>query len=246
MSPFYFTGKNVLVIGGSSGIGNGIARAFLDCGATVHVWGTRPDAASYDGIDGSDLTGLHYAQVDVADPDAVAAWQPPFDRLDILVQSQGTVVYRRGEFEREGWDRVMAVNLDSVMAVSTKFRPMLAADSGGSIIVVSSISGFQANIGNPAYSASKAGAISLVRVLAKAWAGEGIRVNGIAPGLVDTKLTKATTDHPERVEKALAAIPRGRIGQPQDMANAALFLASPLADYIAGQTIVVDGGLSLS
>ncbi|MBY8824320.1 SDR family NAD(P)-dependent oxidoreductase [Sphingomonas colocasiae] len=246
MGPFYFTGKTVLVVGGSSGIGNGIARAFLDCGAVVHVWGTRPNASDYHDSEGSDLTGLHYAQVDVANPDAVAARQPPFDKLDVLVHSQGTVVYRRGEFEREGWDKVMAVNLDSVMGISTKFRTLLAADGGGSIIVVSSISGFQANIGNPAYSASKAGAISLVRTLAKAWAGEGIRVNGIAPGLVDTKLTRVTTEHPERLDKVLTTIPRGRIGQPEDMGNAALFLASPLADYIAGQTIVVDGGLSLS
>ena len=245
MSPFYFTGSNVLVVGGSSGIGNGIARAFLDCGATVHVWGTRPEASDYVDEEGSDLQNLHYAQVDVADPDAIAAWQPPFDRLDVLVHSQGTVVYRRGEFERAGWDKVMAVNLDSIMAISTKFKPMLVASDSGSIIVVSSISGYQANIGNPAYSASKAGAISLVRTLAKAWGGEGIRVNGIAPGLVDTKLTKVTTEHPERLEKVLATIPRGRIGMPRDMGNAALFLASPLADYIAGQTIIVDGGLSL-
>ncbi len=243
---FDFAGQTVLVVGGSSGIGNGIARAFHDGGATVHVWGTRPSAADYDITQGSDLAGLHYAQVDVADADAVAAWQPPFAKLDILVQSQGTVVYRRGEFERDGWDKVMAVNLDSVMGISTKFRPLLSTGEGGSIIIVSSISGFQANIGNPAYSASKAAAISLTRTLAKAWAGEGIRVNGIAPGLVDTKLTKVTTDHPERLEKMLGTIPRGRIGEPGDMGNAALFLASPLADYIAGQMIVVDGGLSLS
>lgn len=246
MDAFDFTGKTVLVVGGSSGIGNGIAHSFRARGATVHVWGTRATAADYDGVEGSDLTGMGYSQVDVGDPAAIAAWLPPFGRLDVLVQSQGTVVYRRGEFEQAGWDKVMAVNLDSVMGISTKLRPMLSADGGGSIIVVSSISGFQANIGNPAYSASKAGAMSLVRVLAKAWAGEGIRVNGIAPGLVETKLTKVTTDHPERLSKALLGIPRGRIGLPEDMGNAALFLASPFADYVAGQTLVVDGGLSLS
>ena len=246
MDVLDFTGKVVLVVGGSSGIGNGIAHGFRRRGAEVHVWGTRTDPTDYKPEDGSDLTGLHYAAVDVADRAAIAEWSPPFHRLDVLVQSQGTVVYRRGEFEQEGWDRVMAVNLDSLMAISTRFRGMLSADGGGSIILVSSISGFQANIGNPAYSASKAGAISLTKVLGKAWARESIRVNGIAPGLVDTKLTKATTDHPERLAGVLATIPDGRQGTPEDMANAALFLASPLAGYVTGHTLVVDGGLSLS
>ena len=241
-----FSGKRVLVVGGSSGIGNGIARRFLAKGATVHVWGTRPTAADYDPADGSDLAGLDYSAVDVADRDAIAAWTAPFDKLDVLVQSQGIVVYRRGEFEREGWDKVMAVNLDSLMAVATRFRTSLAQGGGGSIIIVSSISGFQANIGNPAYSASKAGAISLTKVLGKSWAREGIRVNGIAPGLVDTKLTKVTTNHPERLAATLAAIPDGRQGTPDDMGNAALFLASPLAGYVTGHTLIVDGGLSLT
>jgi len=246
MNELDFTGKTVLVVGGSSGIGNGIAHSFRERGAQVHVWGTRPNAADYEADDGSDLTGLHYACVDVADRDAIAAWAPPFAKLDVLVQCQGTVVYRRGEFEREGWDKVMAVNLDSLMAISTHFRAALSAGGGGSIIIVSSISGIQANIGNPAYSASKAGAISLTRVLGKAWAREGIRVNGLAPGLVATKLTQVTFEHPDRWAAALDAIPDGRGGTPQDMGNAALFLASPLAGYVTGHTLIVDGGLSLS
>lgn len=241
-----FSGKTVLVVGGSSGIGNGMAHSFKDAGADVWVWGTRPSADDYDPADGSDLTGLNYAQVDVSDRDAVEAWKPPFGKLDVLVQSQGTVVYGRGEFEREGWDKVMSINLDSVMAVAQKFKPLLSEGEGGSVIIVSSISGFQANIGNPAYSASKAGAMSLTRVLGKAWARKGIRVNGIAPGLVDTKLTKVTTDHPDRLAKVLETIPDGRQGTPQDMGNAALFLASPLAGYVTGHTLVVDGGLSLT
>ena len=168
----------------------------------------------------------------------------PFDGLDVLVLCQGTVVYRRGEFERPGWDRVMAVNLDSVMDCAMRFRGDLAA-SRGSVIIVSSVAGLGANIGNPAYAASKAGAISLTRSLGQAFAGEGIRVNGLAPGLVATKLTKVTTDHPERLAGAIARIPQGRMGTPADMAGAALFLASPLAAYVTGHTLVVDGGLSL-
>lgn len=239
-----FTGRRVLVVGGSSGIGNGIAQAFRDRGAEVHVWGTRANAAGYDPAEGSDLAGLGYTCVDVGSPDAIEAAPAPFPALDVLVLCQGTVVYKRGEFEREGWDKVMAVNLDSLMHCSRKFRPQLA-ETGGSIIIVSSISGLKANIGNPAYAASKAGAISLTKSLGQAFAADGIRVNGLAPGLVDTKLTKVTTAHPKRLEGAIANIPQRRMGTPADMAGAAIFLASPLASYVTGHTLVVDGGLSL-
>ena len=239
-----FSGKNVLVIGGSSGIGNGIAHAFRLRGAAVHVWGTRAAASDYSADDGSDLVGLGYSCVDVGDLDTIASAELPFTALDVLVLCQGIVVYGRGEFERAGWDQVMSVNLDSLMFCASKFRPQLAA-SRGSLIIVSSIAGFKANIGNPAYAASKAGAVSLVKSLGQAWAGEGIRVNGLAPGLVATKLTKVTTDRPDRLAGALARIPEGRMGTPADMAGTALFLASPLASYVTGHTVVVDGGLSL-
>jgi 3-oxoacyl-[acyl-carrier protein] reductase len=239
-----FTGKRVLVVGGSSGIGNGIAQAFRARQAEVHVWGTRPQASDYAEEEGSDLSGLGYSCVDVSDPALIESATPPFDALDVLVLSQGWVEYRRAEFERPGWDRVMAINLDSLMDCARKFQPLLAATQG-SLIIVSSISGLKANIGNPAYAASKAAAISLTKTLGKAWAGEGIRVNGVAPGLVDTKLTKVTTAHPERRERAIQAIPQGRMGTAMDLAGAAIFLASPLAAYVTGHTLVVDGGLSL-
>ena len=239
-----FSGKRVLVVGGSSGIGNGIAHAFRFRGAEVHVWGTRAAASDYSAEEGSDLAGLGYACVDVGDPDAISAAPLPFAGLDVLVLCQGTVVYKRGEFARQGWDRVMAVNLDSLMHCASKFRDQLAA-ARGSVIIVSSISGYKANIGNPAYAASKAGAISLTKTLGQAWAPLGIRVNGLAPGLVDTKLTKVTTDHPDRLAGALARIPDGRMGTPADMAGTAIFLASPLASYVTGHTVVVDGGLML-
>ena len=239
-----FSGKRVLVVGGSSGIGNGIAHAFRFRGAEVHVWGTRAAASDYSAEEGSDLAGLGYSCVDVGDPDAISAAPLPFAGLDVLVLCQGTVVYKRGEFAREGWDRVMAVNLDSLMHCASKFRDQLAA-ARGSVIIVSSISGYKANIGNPAYAASKAGAISLTKTLGQAWAPLGIRVNGLAPGLVDTKLTKVTTDHPDRLAGALARIPDGRMGTPADMAGTAIFLASPLASYVTGHTVVVDGGLML-
>jgi 3-oxoacyl-[acyl-carrier protein] reductase len=242
--PLDFSGKTVLVAGGSSGIGNGIAQAFRRHGAEVHVWGTRAKASDYRSDDGSDLSGLHYAQVDVADFDAVERWPAPFARLDVLVLSQGTVLYKRGEFRMDGFQKVVDVNLNSLMACAVKFHDLLAA-AKGSLITISSTAAYHSTRGNPAYNASKTGAVGLTRTLAEAWAGDGIRVNGIAPGLVDTKLTKVTTENPERLQASLQGIPLKRLGTPEDMAGVALFLASPLAAYVVGQTIPVDGGLIL-
>jgi len=244
MSDIDFSGKRVLVVGGSSGIGNGVAHEFLKRGAKVAVWGTRASASDYDAAEGSDLSGLDYAQVDVGDPEAIAAASLPFDGLDVMVLSQGIVAYKKAEFGREGWDKVMSVNIDSLIHCCEKFRPALG-DASGSIIIISSISGMQANIGNPAYAASKAGAISLTKTLGQAYARDGIRVNGVAPGLVDTKLTKVTTDNPDRLEATLRAIPVRRLGQPSEIAGGVLFLASPLASYVCGHTLVIDGGITL-
>ncbi len=244
MEELDFTGRTVLVVGGSSGIGNGIAQAFRARGAAVHVWGTRPRAEDYAAAEGSDLAGLHYARLDVADAAAIDRYVPPFARLDVLVLAQGIVLYQRGEFKAEGFRRVVEVNLNSLMSCSARFHDMLAA-AKGALIIVSSTAAFHATRGNPAYNAAKTGALGLTRTLGQAWAGDGIRVNGIAPGLVATKLTTVTTERPERLAAALQRIPLGRLGTPADMAGAALFLASPLAAYIVGQTIVVDGGLVL-
>jgi 3-oxoacyl-[acyl-carrier protein] reductase len=239
-----FAGSKVLVAGGSSGIGNGIAQAFRARGALVHVWGTRASAADYAGEEGSDLEGLGYTQVDVGSPAAIAAAPAPFETLDVLVLSQGAVLYGRQEFQPEGWDKVMAINLDSVMHISQRFFPALKA-AKGSVVVVGSVAGYRATLGNPAYAASKAGLIGLVRTLGQAWAPDGVRVNAFAPSLVDTKLTKVTLDDPRRREAALKKIPAGRFGDLADMAGVALFLASPLAAYVYGQTLLVDGGLTL-
>ncbi|WP_316204499.1 SDR family oxidoreductase [Bradyrhizobium sp. SZCCHNS3051] len=244
MNALDFTGRSVLVIGGSSGIGNGIAQAFRAQGARVDVSGTRASAADYAEGEGSDLAGVNYYQLDVSDPGAIESFAPRLDRLDVLVLAQGAVLYRRGEFAMEGFRKVVEVNLISLMACATKFHGLLR-DARGALIIVSSTAAYHSTMGNPAYNASKTGAMGLTRTLAEAWAEDGIRVNGIAPGLVDTKMTKVTTANPKRLEGALQRIPLRRLGTPQDMAGAALFLASPLSSYIIGQTLVVDGGLIL-
>lgn len=245
MNELDFTGKNVLVVGGSSGIGNGIAQAFQQRGATVHVWGTRASVSDYaDSID-SNLTGLHYTQVDVSESANIERCVLPFDRLDVLVQAQGTVLYDRQEFKTPGFKKVLDINLTSLMACADHcFEPLKAAR--GAMIIVSSAAAFHSTRGNPAYNASKTGAFGLTRTLAEAWARDGIRVNGIAPGLVETKLTRVTTADPKRLEGALRRIPLGRLGTPADMAGGALFLASPLSAYMLGQTLLLDGGMLLA
>ncbi|MGY3450027.1 SDR family NAD(P)-dependent oxidoreductase [Bradyrhizobium sp. USDA 4353] len=244
MNALDFSGRQVLVIGGSSGIGNGIAQAFRAQGARVAICGTRANAADYRAEDGCDLAGLDYHQLDVSNAAAIEAFAPRLDRLDVLVLAQGAVLYRRGEFAMDGFRKVLEVNLISLMACATKFHSLLS-EAKGALIIVSSTAAYHSTMGNPAYNASKTGAVGLTRTLAEAWAADGIRVNGIAPGLVDTKMTKVTTANPQRLEGALQRIPLKRLGTPQDMAGAALFLASPLSSYIIGQTLVVDGGLIL-
>ena len=236
-----FSDKMVLVVGGSSGIGRGIARAFQASGADVAVWGTRASIDDYDAPE--ELNGMDYAQVDVTDERQVRAASAP-SKLDVLVLSQGTVRYGRKEFTVEEFRAVVDVNLNSMMACAERFQPLLA-ESGGSIIMIASSAAYRAARGNPAYAASKAGVVGLTGTLGQAWASSGVRVNGIAPGYVDTKLTEVMTKHAERHAALISSIPLRRLGEPEDIAEVALFLASPMARYIVGQTIVVDGGVIL-
>lgn len=244
MSDLDFSGKAALVVGGSSGIGNAIAQAYRTRGAQVEVWGTRATAADYAGQDQSDLAGLSYRQFDMGDALALNAYTPDFERLDILVLCQGVALYKRQEFEMDAFRRVMEINLMSVMACMTKFEPLLRAVQGN-VIIVSSTAAFHATIGNPAYNASKTGAFGLTRTLARAWAPNGIRVNGIAPGFIPTKMTSVTTENERHRDVALERIPLGRFGSIEEMAGVALFLSSPLAGYVTGQTIIADGGMLL-
>ena len=237
-----FGGKSVLVVGGSSGIGRGIATTFRDAGARTFAWGTRATAKDYD--EPHELDGIAYAQVDVADAAQVRSAAATIDALDVLVLCQGTVRYRKQEFEVEVFRQVIEVNLNSMMTCAQSFFPLLSK-AGGSIVTVSSTAAYHATVGNPAYNASKCGIVGLTRTLGQAWASKGVRVNGIAPGYVATKLTEVTTGHPDRLAAALESIPLGRMGQPSEMAGAALFLASPLASYVVGQTLIVDGGMTL-
>jgi 3-oxoacyl-[acyl-carrier protein] reductase len=232
------SGKTVLVTGGSQGIGHATALAFRDAGATVHITGTRASAADY----ADDLSGLTYhraAMTEAGDREALAAALPA---LDVLVNNAG--MGAADEYTLDGFARVLEVNLTAVMDLCLRFQPALAA-SRGSIVNVGSLASFLAIKEAPAYTASKAGLLGLTRALGDRWSGEGIRVNMVAPGFIDTRMTGGMRKDPDYERRLLKSIPMRRWGQPSEIADAILFLASPQASYITGQSLAIDGGLLL-
>ncbi|MDO9461943.1 MAG: SDR family oxidoreductase [Alphaproteobacteria bacterium] len=234
-----FTGKTVVVTGGSTGIGNGIARAFRDHGAKLIITASR-ERAAYD----TDMDGMDYHQVDIADDDAMRAFAAQVSSLDVLVNSVGTVVYKRKEFQMPTFRHVVDVNLNGVMHACVLFHDKLLATKGN-IVNIASVASFRPTRGNPAYSASKGGLALLTKSLADAWGPEGIRVNGLAPGFVATKITAVSYDNPEINEGIVNTTPLRRWGTPEEMGQVALFLASDMASFMTGHTIPVDGGQSL-
>lgn len=235
-----FTGKTVLVTGGSAGIGNAIAGMFRDAGATVTVTGTQA-RTSYE----SDFTGLTFRQLDVADDAAVKALAADMPALDVLVNNAGTVLYRRAEYELANFRRVLDINLTSVLHLCTLFHERLKA-ARGSVVNISSLAGSFGTFGNPAYGASKAGVIQLTQTLAVAWGKDGIRVNAVAPGYVATKITAVSKNNPKIDQGIVQRTPIGRWIEATEIAGAVLWLASPLASGVNGQNIAVDGGFSAS
>ena len=243
------TGRVALVAGGSSGIGLGIARRFEAAGAIVHVTGTRAAASDYTENEnkGGALDGLHFHSLDVANDEAVRSFSEEFGDLDVLVSSVGTVAYGGKEYDIDTFRQVLDVNLNGVMHLCTSFREQLRRDAGdsSSIVLVGSTSSFIATPGQPAYGASKGALVTLTRSLAQAWAKHRIRVNGVAPGFVDTKLTRRSRQDEAVYAETLERIPLGRWGDPEEMGDVALFLASPMASYVTGQMLLADGGITL-
>lgn len=237
-SALDFSRQSVLVTGGSDGIGYGIARVFERAGASVTVTGTKT-AGDYD----QDFSGLRYLQLDVSSPESVAQLAESVEVVDVLVNAVGTVLYGSREFEREGFDWVMTVNLNGVMDVCSHFKDKLA-ERKGCIINLDSVAAYNAARNNPSYSASKAGLKHLNKVLAWKWGKLGIRVNGVGPGAVPTKLTALQMSSEVEAEFN-ERVPAGRYATPDDIAGAVVFLASPLAAYVTGVSFPVDGGLSL-
>ena len=240
-----FESKNIIIIGGSSGIGRGIASSFIDKGANVCITGTRENIEDYEEDITENIKKCIYRKLDLSDDKNLQNLSLPFEDVHTLVCSQGIVAYDRKEFEMVTFKRVVDLNLNSVMASCSFFHENLIKNNG-SIVIIGSGASYHAVKGNPAYSASKGGLLTLIKTLAEAWAINGIRVNGIAPGYVATKLTEVTFGNEKRYENSLKNIPLRRWGSPKDMGEVCCFLCSEGASYVTGQMITVDGGMSLS
>jgi NAD(P)-dependent dehydrogenase (short-subunit alcohol dehydrogenase family) len=234
-------GFRALVVGGAGGIGSAITRAFLHAGSDVVATGVD-DAA----LSGSDLAPLadepHLAlhTLDITDDEAVARFVAGIDRLDVLVNCAG-ILARFKEFEIATFQRVLDVNLTGTFRLCTACRPLLAKDRG-SIVNIASMNAFAALPFIPAYCASKGGVVMLTKSLALAWAEQGIRVNALAPGYVETPINAEGRKDGAHYERIASRIALGRWAQPDDIAGSAVFLASPAARYITGTVLAVDGG----
>ncbi len=237
------SGQTALIAGGSSGIGLGIAHKLKDAGAEVIITGTKSTVSEYD--DGDDRSGLRYIQLNAVNDDEVVSLADKIPALDIFVSSIGSVAYSRKEYEIDTFRRIMDINLNGVMHLCNAFHHKLAQSENGSVVLVGSTSSFVATPGQPAYSASKGALRTLTKTLAQAWARDGIRVNGLAPGYVSTKLTKISRANEKIYEASLKHIPLRRWGEPEEMGNTTLFLVSPMSSYVTGQMLLADGGITL-
>lgn len=234
-----FGNRSALVIGGSSGIGASIARRLRDYGAMVTITGTACSSDSYAEID-----GLDYIELDVTDQERTARCLTGIHELDILVCALGTVAYGRAEYDLATFRSVVEVNLTGVFASCNLLHKALSRRKGR-IVIIGSTSSFIATPGQPAYGASKGALLMLIKSLAHAWAGDGIRVNGVAPGFVATKLTRRIWEDPDRFRETIGRIPLGRWALPEEVAEPVVFLVSDMASYITGQMLLVDGGITL-
>jgi len=234
-----FTGRRVLVTGGAGGIGGAIAGAFRDSGARAIA--TALDAAEAERAAANPrLAGVEIAALDVADDAAVQALAAEVGDIDVLVNCAGVTARGDPAFEEEAFAFVMDVNLAGTMRCCRAFQPGLAR-RGGSIINIASVMSFHGSGTAPGYAASKGGVAQLTKSLAIAWAAAGVRINAIAPGFIVTPLTDAQID-PEYRARVAARTPMGRWGEPEAIADAALFLASERASFITGVILPVDGG----
>jgi 2-deoxy-D-gluconate 3-dehydrogenase len=241
--PFRLDGKVALVTGANTGIGQAIALGLARAGAEVVAAGRSPVTETLDLVAAE---GLKARPLELAldDPATAAILLAQAGPLDILVNNAGII--RRADaidFTEADWDAVMDVNLKAVFFLSQSFaRAAFARGTGGAIVNIASLLAFQGGIRIPAYTASKHGVAGLTKLLANEWAAKGINVNAIAPGYIETSNTEALRADPDRSRAILDRIPAARWGSPQDIAGAAVFLASPAAAYIHGTILPVDGG----
>ena len=250
VTSFSLEGKVAIVTGGSRGIGRSIAIGLAEAGADVALAARKPEALeeaqSAVAESGRRCIGVSTNVRRIGDLQRlIDETQAQLGRIDILVNNAGTnpVFGPIQDVDERAWDTIMNTNVKSMHFLSVMAREkMLLHGDGGSIINVSSIGGFRASDVIGTYSVSKAAVIMLTQVCAKTWGTEGIRVNCIAPGLVKTEFARALWDNPQILKATTSEAALRRIGMPDEMAGAAVYLASSAASFVTGQTLVLDGG----
>ncbi|MFD8322581.1 SDR family oxidoreductase [Kitasatospora purpeofusca] len=249
MTPFDLTGRLAVVTGARRGIGRAVARALAGAGADVI--GVSASLEKSGSAVEQDVTAagrtFEAIRADFADPEAVRALGADLagrERpVDILVNNAGTI--RRApaaEHTDADWDLVLQVNLSAQFALTRAVGASMVARGRGSIVFTASLLSFQGGITVPGYTAAKHGIAGLTKALANEWAPHGVNVNAIAPGYIATDNTRALQDDPARSRAILERIPAGRWGSADDLAGAAVFLASDAAAYVHGTVLPVDGG----
>ena len=239
--------KVAIITGAAQGIGKSIAIAFAREGASIIVSDINLEAAEQTaqeiGAMGVRTLAIKTNVADQADVDrSFTEAAKTFERIDILVNNAG--ITKDGMFirmKKEDWDAVLSVNLSGVFNCSKAAASLMIRQRYGKIINIASIVGQMGNVGQANYCASKAGVIGFTKTVARELAGRSVTVNAIAPGFIQTAMTDKIPE--EYKKKLLEQIPLGKMGQPEDVASAALFLASADADYITGQVIAVNGGM---
>ncbi|HZG15352.1 MAG TPA: 2-dehydro-3-deoxy-D-gluconate 5-dehydrogenase KduD [Candidatus Bathyarchaeia archaeon] len=243
---FSLKGKTALVTGARTGIGQAISVGLAAAGAHVLLLGHRDNLdetkAKIEEVGGSYETVL----IDLSQISQIREkLQPVLEKhqVDILVNNAG-VIYREPavDYNEQEWMRVIDVNLHSVFILCQEIGKGMVERGLGKIINIASLLSFQGGVFVPAYTASKHAVAGLTKSLANEWAGKGVQVNAIAPGYIETNNTEALRNDENRSKSILERIPAGRWGRPEDLAGAAVFLASPASDYVSGHVLVVDGG----
>lgn len=234
-----YQGHTVLVTGGTSGIGAGIAAAYHAAGADVIITGTRPGADDY----AEDLSNYRYLSLDVTDNEQLDRLARAIPKLDILVNNGGAALIGDAP---DLFERSVQMHLTSAYRLSHACHDLLARSAqGGNVIGIASMTSFFGMPVVPGYGAAKAGLVQMTKTLAIAWAKQQIRVNAVACGLIETRMTAGMVADAQMSGSTLARTPQNRFGTPADVAGPVLFLTSSAAGFITGQTLPVDGGYSV-